>query len=93
VRIIGKGFGNGSGGGEYSIVHIGPKQFEFGSTNRIKRWEDTKIKVKIPKKKYTKNSCAWFNGEDYRKVKVWVTVGGVDSNKLKLKLLKPYTCP
>jgi len=92
LRIIGKGFGNGSGGGEYSVVHIGPKEFEFGNP-KIKLWTDTKIKVKIPNKKYTKNSCAWFNGEDYRKVKVWVTVGGQDSNKLKLKLLKPDMCP
>ena len=91
-RILGKGFGNGSGGGEYSVVHIGPKEFDFGNP-KIKQWTDTKIKLKLPKKKYTKHLCGWFNGEDYRKVTVWVTVGGTDSNKVKLKLLKPGTCP
>jgi hypothetical protein len=93
VRMIGEGFGFGGSPGNYSVVHLGPKEYEFNSTNKIKIWTDEKIKVKIPKKKYTKNNCAWFKGEDYRKVKVWVTVGGVDSNKLKLKILKPATCP
>jgi hypothetical protein len=92
VRVIGKGLGNGSGGGEYSVVHLGPKEYEFGH-KKIKKWTDTKIKVKIPKKKYTKNDCAWFEGQEYRKLKVWVTVGGIDSNEVKLKLLKPATCP
>jgi hypothetical protein len=89
LRIIGKGFGSG----DDSLVHIGPKEYEYGSSTRIKLWTDTKIKVKIPANKYTKNDCAWFKGQDYRKVRVWVTVGGVNSNKLKLKVLKPDTCP
>lgn len=97
IRIIGSGFGNGiSGEGTpaetKSIVHVGAKQFEYGHP-KIKLWTENKIKVKIPKDKYTRNSCAWFKGEDYRKVKVWVTVGGIDSNKKRLKVKKPVTCP
>jgi hypothetical protein len=71
---------------------MGPKEFEFGNP-KIKQWTDTKIRLKLPKKRYTKDSCGWFKGEDYRKVNVWVTVGGTDSNKVKLKLVKPNTCP
>jgi hypothetical protein len=37
--------------------------------------------------------CSWFKGKDYRKKKVWVTVEGVESNKKRLKILKPATCP
>jgi hypothetical protein len=97
IRIIGSGFGDGIEGDgtpveSRSVVHVGPKKFEFGSS-RIKLWTDTRIRLKIAKKKYTKNSCAWFNGDDFRKVKVWVTVGDLDSNKNSLKILKPATCP
>jgi hypothetical protein len=87
IRILGKGFGNGSGGGQYSVVHIGSKEFEFGNS-RIKLWSDTEIKVRLPRK-----SCQWFQGQDSRNVKVWVTVGGQDSNTVKAKVLKPDTCP
>ncbi|MDY6838642.1 MAG: hypothetical protein SWH78_11790 [Thermodesulfobacteriota bacterium] len=97
IRIIGNAFGSGiSGEGTpaetKSIVHVGGKQFEYGHP-KIKLWTENKIKVKIPKDKYTKNSCAWFNGEDFRKVKVWVTVGGLNSNKEILKVMRPVTCP
>lgn len=74
------------------VVHVGPKQFKYGHP-KIKLWTDNKIKLKIPKDKYTKNSCAWFKGEDSRTVKVWVTVGGLNSNKQTLKVMKPQTCP
>jgi hypothetical protein len=89
IRILGKGFGNGSPG---DAVHVKGRVFEYGHP-KIKIWTDTKIKLKIPIKKYTKDSCQWFNGNDFRRVNVWVTVGGRDSNKFKIKLLKPDTCP
>jgi hypothetical protein len=96
INIIGSGFGDGIVGDgtsveSKSVVHIGGKSFEYGSP-RIKSWTDANITIKIPKSPYTNNSCAWFNGEDFRKVKVWVTVGGLDSNKASLKVLKPTDC-
>jgi len=95
IRIIGSGFGNGiSGEGSpvetKSIVHVGAKQLEYGNP-KIRLWTENKIKVKIPRDKYTKNLCGWFEGSDFRKVKVWVTVGGLDSNKKRLKVMNP--CP
>jgi hypothetical protein len=84
VRIIGRGFGDTQGN---SVVRIGPREFD-STSRRIKLWSETKIKVRIPNYK-----CGWFKGQDYRLRKVWVTVGGVDSNKKKLKVVKPDTCP
>jgi hypothetical protein len=85
IRIIGTGFGDGAAG---DFTYFGAKKLEFGS-RRIKLWTDTKIRVRIPKNKYIKNDNAWFNGEDFRKVKVRVEVGGEDSNKKNLKILNP----
>ncbi|MDY6837610.1 MAG: hypothetical protein SWH78_06525 [Thermodesulfobacteriota bacterium] len=97
IRIIGRGFGSGiSGEGTpaetKSIVHVSGRQFEYGH-RKIKLWTENKIKVKIPEDKYTKNAWAWFNGVGFRKVKVWVTVGGLNSNKETLKIIKPQTSP
>jgi hypothetical protein len=73
-------------------VRIGPTALPYDH-NRIIEWTPTNIKVKIPKKKYVKNGCAWFGVLDERKVKVWVNVGGVDSNKKRLTLIKnPADC-
>jgi hypothetical protein len=84
LRILGSGFGDGQGTSE---VHIGPKTYGPGH-RKIKYWSNTKIKVKLPKYK-----CEWFNGEDYRKRRIWVTVGGVNSNTKRTKVFKPDTCP
>jgi uncharacterized delta-60 repeat protein len=87
IRIIGSGFGEPQGDSE---VHIGPKV--YGPDHpRIKLWWDTKIKVKLPNYK-----CEWFKGNDYRRRKIWVVVGGeggVSSNVKKIKVFKPDTCP
>jgi hypothetical protein len=85
IRIIGTGFGDGAAG---DFTYFGAKKLEFGSP-RIKLWTDTKIRVRIPKNKYIKNDNAWFNGEDFRKVKVRVRAGGEDSNRKNLKILNP----
>jgi len=79
MRIIGFNFGDSQGD---SVVHIGKK------TPTVISWSDTKIKVRIPKYK-----CKWFKGKGYRKQRVWVTVDNIDSNKKRLKVLKPDTCP
>ncbi len=84
VSIIGYNFGDTQGD---SSVNIGPRTFGPGHP-RIKLWGDTKIRVRIPK--YT---CEWFKSEDFRYRKVWITVGGIDSNKKRLKVIKPATCP
>jgi hypothetical protein len=84
IRIIGQNFGETQGNSE---VHIGPKFYGPGHS-KIKLWTDTKIKVKLPNYK-----CEWFNGQDFRYRKIWVTVDGIDSNKKKIKVLKPDTCP
>jgi len=83
IRIIGSGFGETQGD---SVVHIGKRTYDSDS-RRIKTWSDTKIRIKVPKYR-----CTWFDGQDYRKEKVWVTVDGVDSNKNRLKVMKPATC-
>jgi hypothetical protein len=84
IKIIGYGFGEAQGD---SLVHIGKKSFDWSSA-RIKLWSATKIRIKVPNYK-----CKWFKGQDYRKQKVWVTVDGIDSNKKRLKVMKPSTCP
>ncbi len=88
TNIVGSNFGWGNPG---DYVRIGPKELPYDH-NRIKEWSPTNIKVRIPKQKYVKNGCAWFQGLDERKVKVWVNVGGVDSNKKRLTILKPVDC-
>ncbi len=96
IAIIGSGFGVGIVGdgtpeGSRSVLHIGRKGFEYGH-RKIKRWTDKEIIFEVPKKKYTKKDCRWFKGKNARKVKVWVTVGGFDTNTNRLKILKPDTC-
>jgi len=83
IRIVGYGFGETQGD---SLVHIGNRIFD-SSSPRIKLWTNTKIKIRIPNYK-----CEWFKGQDYRRRKVWVTVDGVDSNKKRLKVMKPCVC-
>ena len=88
-NIVGSNFGWGVTG---DYVRIGPQQLPYNH-NRIIEWTPTNIKVKIPKKKYVKNGCAWFQGLNERKVKVWVNVGEIDSNKKRLTLIKnPADC-
>jgi hypothetical protein len=87
IRIIGSGFGEPQGNSE---VHIGPKVYGPGDT-KIKLWTDTEIKVKLLNYK-----CAWFKGNDFRRRKIWVMVGGEDglsSNVKSIKVFKPDTCP
>jgi PKD repeat protein len=84
VRLIGTNFGDTQGG---SIIHIGPKTFDLSSP-RIKLWSDTKISIRLPN-----YQCGWFQGQDYKYIRVWVTVNGVDSNKKRIKVIKPDTCP
>jgi cytochrome c553 len=85
VKILGSALGDTQGD---SVIHLGPRTFDSSST-RIKLWTDTKIRIRIPN-----YSCAWFQGKDFRRVNIWVTVNGMESNKMKLKVLKlPTTCP
>jgi YD repeat-containing protein len=83
VRIIGTNFGDTQGN---SVVHIGPKTFN-SSSPRIKLWSDTKIRIRLPN-----YQCGWFKGQDYKYIRVWVIVDGVDSNKKRIKVLKPASC-
>jgi hypothetical protein len=78
AHINGKGFGGVQGTGE---IHLGSKVFGPGSP-RIKEWSDTLINFRIPP----------FNGwppGTLKSRKVWVTIKGVDSNKVTLKIRKP----
>jgi len=89
VAIVGSGFGDGSAG---DYIRLGTKEMSY-DYKRIKLWSDTKIRVITPKKKYVKDGCAWFQGADSRKIKVWVNVGGTDSNEKRLTLVKnPADC-
>jgi PKD repeat protein len=84
IKIGGYNFGDIQG---TSVVHIGSRTFD-SSTARIKVWENRKIKIKVPNYK-----CSRFDGKEYIRVKVWVTVDDTDSNIVKLKIMKPATCP
>jgi beta propeller repeat protein len=88
LRIIGSGFGNTQGD---SVLHIGPRTYDSSSSS-IRLWSDTRIRIRIP---FKKKPCDWYTHGDltYRKRKVWVTVGGVDSNKKRFRVLKPLPCP
>ena len=85
--IVGYGFGDTQGD---SVVHIGRLSFD-SSSPRIKLWSDAKIRIRIP---FKDKPCEWFKHGDgeYRKRKVWVTVG-VDSNIKRIKVMKPIACP
>jgi hypothetical protein len=83
VRIIGTNFGDTQGN---SIVHIGPRIFD-SSSPKIKLWSDTKIKIRL-----LNYQCGWFKDPHFRYIKTWVTVDGIDSNKKRLKVMKPSTC-
>jgi hypothetical protein len=84
LRIRGYNFGDIQGD---SVLHIGGRTFD-ASRRRIKRWENTRIIIKI-----LNYSCDWFKGEASRNRRVWVTVDGIDSNKQTLEVLKPAACP
>jgi PKD repeat protein len=88
VAIKGNNFGTGNPG---DYVRIAKTELPYGHS-RIKLWSPTKIRVRIPKQRYVKNGCAWFKGQDSRKVRVWVNIGGTDSNVKRLTVLKPVDC-
>jgi PKD repeat protein len=85
IRIIGYNFGDSQGD---SILHVGG--LDFSSSNpRIKLWTDTKIRIRLPVNVW---DCDWFNGGAYQSRRVWVTTGddgGEESNKKRVKVLKP----
>jgi uncharacterized delta-60 repeat protein len=83
IRIVGSGFGDTQGD---SVVHLGNRTYD-SSKRRIKLWSDTMIKIKLPN-----YACTWFEG-DVRRLKVWVTVGGVHSNVKNIRVYKPDICP
>jgi hypothetical protein len=83
IKIVGYNFGNTQGD---SIIHIGNKSFD-SSKPRIKLWSNTIIKIRIPN-----YSCEWFHADDYKTPRVWVTVNGIDTNKKRIKVLRPSAC-
>jgi hypothetical protein len=83
LKINGSGFGDTQGD---SIVHLGDRTYDQ-TAERIKSWSDTQIAIRLPN-----YPCSWFL-RDIRKLNVWVTVAGVDSNVFTVKILKPDICP
>jgi hypothetical protein len=79
IRI--RGYNLGDGSATPRIIHINNKAYQYPHT-RIKLWSPTKIEFKLLNYKDT-----WFKGNDFRRRKVWATVGSVDSNKKSLKVL------
>ena len=89
LRIFGQNFGDSQGD---SVVHVNKLALD-STSNRIKTWTDTKIRVKLP---FVSKGCEWFvhGNATCRKRKVWVTVGGEDSNFKTLRVKKPAAaCP
>jgi hypothetical protein len=87
MSLLGRGFGETQG---TSLVHINGHTFDSDSS-KIKLWSATEIQIKIP---FRNKDCNWYTdgGGAYRKRKVWVTVGGIDSNKKRIKVLAPPEC-
>jgi hypothetical protein len=83
IRIVGTGFGNTQ---DASVIHFAKRTLDATSP-KVKYWSDTKIRVRVPKYK-----CPWFKGADFRRVKVWVTVAGEDSNPKRIKVNRPAGC-
>jgi hypothetical protein len=89
LRIFGTNFGETQGD---SVVHVNKLALD-STSNRIKTWTDTKIRVKLP---FVSKGCEWFvhGNATCRKRKVWVTVDGADSNIKTLRVKKPAAaCP
>ena len=78
VSIIGSNFGDSQGNNE---IHLGTRVFGPGSP-RIIMWSDTRIDFKIPA--YT----SWPSGTTRTK-KLWLTINGIETNKVKLTIKKP----
>jgi YVTN family beta-propeller protein len=83
IKIIGNHFGDLQGD---SVVLLGNHAFDATSP-AIKLWTNTKIRLKVPL-----YECAWFGSENLKSKKVRVTVYAADSNKKRLKILKPAAC-
>lgn len=91
IRIIGSGFRQTQGN---SVVYIGKTDVFDSTSPSIKLWTDTKIRIRIPS--YRNKDCEWYKHGDgeYRRRKVWVTVGGQESNRKTLRVMKPgEQCP
>jgi hypothetical protein len=87
VEIAGVNFGDTQG---TSVVHINNQTYDSTSGN-ILLWSDSKVGIRIPN-----YQCQWFEAFDpknYGTRKIWITVGGQDSNIKYLKVTKPATCP
>jgi len=83
ITLIGGNFGDTQGAG---VVHFNGKAYD-STSSKIKIWSDSLIKIKAPN-----YGCDKFDAKGVYKRKVWVTVGGVDSNVTKVKLSKPEDC-
>jgi len=84
INIYGHNFGVTQGD---SVVRINGKVYGPGH-KKIKLWTDTRIKIAL--RNYP---CEWFQGENVRTRKVWVIVGGGQSNIKKITVKKPTICP
>ena len=76
VVLFGSGFGEIQRDG---VVHIGSKDFGPGH-QRLKFRSDTIVENRIP---FGNKECEWWKGKDLKGRNVWVTVGRLDSNRLK----------
>jgi hypothetical protein len=77
VSIYGVNFGNVQ---STSVIHLEGKKFRLGNA-KILFWSDTRIDLKIPAFK------TWSIGTSQIK-NLWVTVNGLDSNKIKLTIIR-----
>jgi hypothetical protein len=85
-KLVIKGYNFGTSQGS-SVVHIGGRTFDSTSP-RIKLWTADKIRIRVPN-----YACEVFGGNSSITRRVWVTVGAIDSNKEKLIINKPASCP
>lgn len=83
LKIKGYDFGTSQGS---SIVHIGANTLDSTSPG-MRLWSADRIKITVPE-----YQCEDFGGNTSVTEKVWVTVGGVNSNKEKLTINRPGPC-
>ncbi|MHC4474102.1 MAG: hypothetical protein ACYTEL_00555 [Planctomycetota bacterium] len=85
IRI--RGYNLGDGSVTPRVVHVNKRSYQHPHF-RIRLWTPTKIRFKLPNYYDT-----FFGGQDFRRRKIWITVGTSDSNTKRFKVLKPVVHP
>ena len=86
VTLFGSGLGNEPRDG---VIHIDNKEI-YQRHKKTSWWQDDLIVFDLP---FKNKGCHWWRGEKYKQKKIWVTVGGTQSNTISINIAKPTECP